>query len=569
MSVTLSGFFSGLDTSSIIAQLIAIDSIPITNLETEKDSLSEESSALGFIKSSLSTLQTKLTALNDTSSLRALTASSSSTSVGTASVDSSVGNAGSVKIEITQMATSSYLNSGGTKATDVPAGTALAQDVFGTGVLGYFTINNTQITITATTTINDIVTAMEAVPTMDAGTTEYNGTTGKFTLGTTGSLILGSSGDTSDFLQQAQLFNSNVAAGGPGYTVTSSLGVGRMDTSATLGSITNFGGIAGSISGNGVMTINGVAISYSTTDTLETFLANITSSDAGVVATYDSYADQFVLTSKTRGSQGISVVDTTGNLADAMQLRTGTDATVVLGDSTQFRVNDGAVRESADSTLSAEELGVTGLTFNPISTGTTTVTVDADTASVKTLIDDFITQYNSVQSMIESYTVIDTDDTSNNGILASDSTVSFLASGLRQIVMGSLNDTDSTYQMLEDLGITGNDNDNTITVSDSSKLEDALNNHLDEVISMFTDSTSGLYTKLSTFLDSYASDTNGIIQTRQDSITNQEKWIDDQISVLQLQIDAETEYLTNAFAAMEAATAQSQTLLQYFTNSSS
>ncbi|MFZ5806355.1 MAG: flagellar filament capping protein FliD [Verrucomicrobiota bacterium] len=560
-TITLSGFFSGLDTGSIVEQITALNRIPVTELEDEQTNLSDQSSALGFIQSSLLTLQTKLSALNDTSAFSAKAASLSDTDVGTASVDTTA-RAGSVKIEVTQLATASKVTSGGTQAADFPLGTALATDVFGDDVEGTFTINNTQLTISSTTTLNDIVTMMEGVSGMDAATTLYNTADGKFTIGSTGDLVLGTSADTSSFLREAHLFNSNVTAGGPGKTVTSDTGVGRISTTTAVGSITNFGGIAGSISGDGTMTINGVAISYTTSESLDTILERINDSDAGVVATYDSYADKFILTAKTRGSSGISVVDTSGNLAQAMQLRTGTDTDVVLGNSTKFKVDDGAVRESDDATLTEDELGVTGLTFNPIATGTTTVTIGSDVDSIKTLIDDFVTQYNSVQNMIESYVKIDTEDLENSGILSTDQTLTFLPSDLRQTVMSVLN-ASGTIRMLEDLGIEGNSDDNTITVSDTTKLTDALEDHLDEVIDMFTHATTGLYAQLDPIIESYASSTAGSIEYRQESISDQQDRIDDEIERLEAQIEAERLYMESQFAAMESYTAESQSILQY------
>lgn len=561
MAISLGGFFSGLDTTSLIEQIIALDSQPIINLQNQKLDLSDKKTAYGAINSSLTNLQNLIQNLNDPVAFKGKSVTSSS-NIGATTASTSA-SPGTISINVQQIATASSLTSG-FKATDKPAASALATSVFGSSASGYFTINNTQITIGASTTLSDIINQINS--SVPGVTASYDAATGKFSLSSNTKPILGSSGDTSNFLQGAQLFNNNISSGPP-YTVSSNTGVGRLDLTQTIGSISNFGGIAGSIAGNGSIDINGVSISYSSTDTLETVLNNITNSDAGVIATYDSYSDQVVLTAKNRGSVGISVAN--GQLAQALGLRTGVDTQVTLGNDTLFQVNGGPVRQSADATLSEDELGYTGLTFTPTSTGSTTLTVGSDVAAIKTLIDNFINQYNSSQNVISSYTKIDTSNTKNNGLLASDTTVNYLPNTLRTAMTGVVNST-GTIRMLEDLGITANSTDNTLTVSDSSKLQDALNNHLDEVISLFTstDPTNpGLASRMDSLLNSYTSGTSGALPLGETTITQQQKYIDDQIALLQAQLDAEKAYLQQQFAALETTTSNSQRINSLFSGS--
>jgi flagellar hook-associated protein 2 len=567
-TVTLGGIFSGINVNQLISQLDQANSVPITNIQNQQQTLNTQSSDIGFITTSLQSLQNSLLALNDSTLFKGKKATTSDSTVGAASVSSDA-SAGSLSLQITQLASASVLKSGG-RASDNPAGTALAQDVFGTGALGTFTINNSQFTITSTTTLNDIVNDIKSVPGVDAATTQYDSTTGKFTIGSTGNIILGSSGDTSNFLQSAQLFNSNVAAGGPGYTVTSSSGVGRLDTTQQLGSITNFSGIPGSLSGPGNIVINGISVAYSTSDTLGDLLTNITNSSAGVVATYDSYSDQVILTNKNPGSTGITVADGSGQLAQALKLRTGTDTNVTLGNSTKFSVNGGPTRESTDATLDSTELGVAGLSFTATGTGTTTISIGADTSTIKTTIDAFVNQYNSTQNLINSYTKLDTTDPTKNGDLASDQNVTFLASDLRKSTTSQLNSS-GTIQMLEDLGITGNGNDNTLTVSDSTKLQDALDNHLSEVISLFTgtNGTGGLYNSLNDTINGYVDSSTGTLPLEQQNISNQVTHMNDQIAQLQAQMKAYDDNLRSEFAQLDAFQAQTQGFSSFFGSNSS
>ena len=123
--------------------------------------------------------------------------------------------------------------------------------------------------------------------------------------------MLGSGSDTSDFLQQAELFNNGTGS------VTSSVGLGRIDGDTDLASA----GLRTAPTA-GTFTVNGVSINYTAGETLNDVISSINSSSAGVTASYDSYEDQLVLSATARGPQSITVTDGTSNLATALRLTT-------------------------------------------------------------------------------------------------------------------------------------------------------------------------------------------------------------------------------------------------------
>jgi flagellar hook-associated protein 2 len=562
MSVSLGGFFSGLDSTSLIQQLTALNRQPEVTLTREKNSNSEKSSAYNSIQSSMSSLRSTLTALNDSALYASKAAASSDATKATVSVDyTAVSSATS--INITQVATNSILTGGkisgsfvDTKLTSVPSAAANVSKVLGTTdyVGETFTINNSTITLSSGETISTLLTKMNAV---SGVTATYDSSTGKFSLSSASTIIMGSGSDTSDFLQRAQLFNNGTGS------VTSNIGVGRLDTTTAFASSDLRSGTALS---SGTFTVNGVSIAYSTSDSISTVLSNITNSTAGVTATYDSYTDRIVLTSKNRGAQNITVADGTSNIATALRLAS-TDSGISVGNATQFTVgSDTTVRQSEDQTLTAAELGLTGVTVNAIDTGTVTINVTPDTEKIKKTIDAFVTQYNSVQNLVKSYVKINTSDLSQNGLLANDSTVAYLPSMLRSATTDALRSS-GTIRMLEDLGITGNSSDNTLTLSDSSKLLAALQDHSDEVVEMFTDASTSLDHRLGSILDSYAQTGTGVLAIRQNSITEQNKNIDEQIARIEAQVLAEEAYLKQQFAALDSASGRSQQISSIFSSS--
>lgn len=550
MSVHLGGFFSGIDTTSIIQQLDALNRIPAANLQNDQLTIDDETSAFNAIASSLTQLKSAADALSDPDLFVAKSATSSNTGLGTVTADTNAIQT-SFSLEVTQLATSSSRT--GAKATQIPGNAAIASTVFGSDVVGTFTINGTQITLDGTETLNNgvgsIVDKINAVSGTTGVTASYDSGTGKFTLSSGGPAIVLATGSSS-FLQDAELFNNGLG------TVTSSNSVGRLDTNAAL-SAQSF---AAALGANGTININGTAVTWTNTDKLQDVLNRITN-NTDAVATYDSYTDKIVLTSKNRGANAITVTDTSGNLSAAFQL--GATSTFAAGNTTKFKVNGGAVRESQDATLTADELGMTGVTVNTIATGTTQITVGSDTDSIKKSIDAFVSQYNATQNVIKSYTNINTDDLTRNGLLADNSIVNTLPLEIRTLA-GSVFNASGSIRMLEDLGISGNSTDNTLTVSDSEKLQDALANHLDEIINMFTDPAMGLAAKMDDFIDAYATGPSAVISTAEQNLASQRKNLDDQIAAIYAQADAERKYLEAAFAAMDNQSAMTQQYSSFF-----
>lgn len=554
-TVTMSGFYSGMDTESILTKIKAASEIPITNLESQSTVLTNQKSAYGFISSSLSTLISKLDALKDPQLYRGHTASVTTSTVGTASADETASN-GTYDISITQVATSSSLRSGtgtNTQMGAIPAATATIASVNGMDVSNKtFTINGKTITLTGSEAIDD-GTAGSVIGKINASgagvTASYDAATGKFNLTSASTIVLGTGSDTSNFLRQAQLFNNGTSS------VESTLGIARVSATASL----DAAGFATTPT-TGNFYVNGTAITYNSGDSLNDVLTKITNSGAGVVATYDSYTDRITLTSSKRGAQGITVTDGTSNLASAMRL-TSTDSSFTIGKSTKFTVgNDPTVRQSEDETLTADELGIKGVSMTVIGTGSTQLTVGSDVAAVQTAINDFIAQYNSSQNVVASYIKVDTDDTENSGILSTDSTLTFLPSDLRS-VLSTVMDGNSSIKMLSDLGIDTNSSDNTITTVDATKLKNAMTNNLEDIVTLFTDSSSGLVAQMQTRVNTYADSTKGSIVLRTNNITSQQKTITDNITQMQSRVDAEIAFLRSEFADMEAAYNSSQNVL--------
>ncbi len=492
----------------------------------------------------------------------------SNTAVGTATVDGTGAN-GVTSIDVTQLATTTTLTGGAdsnSKLTTPPAGdTNIGTVLNETDVDGQtFTINGQTITLSSTDVLDDgnpesTNSVIGKINNSGAGVTaSYDATTGDITLtsNTPSPIILGSGADTSDFLQQAGLFNNSSTS------VASSIGIGRLDPTADLATA----GLATPPTA-GTFTVNGVSITYSSGESLNDLIGSINTSGAGVTAVYDTYEDQMVLTGNSNGPQNITVANGTSNIATALQLDSA-DSSLQEGKPTLFTVNgSNLVRQSDSNVIGSSALGVPGLTFTATGLGSTQVTVAPDVTTIASTINAFITQYNSTQTLIQQYTGVDTSDTSESGALETDSNLTFLAPQLREITSGQVNDT-ATIRMLSDLGVETNANDDTLTEVDTTDLQNALTNDPSQVEALFNDPTSGLTTTVQNLIDSYNDSLNGVIVNEQSQIKTQVQFNQSQITRMQENITAEQTNLENEFATLDEVEAQSDGLSSILSGSS-
>jgi flagellar hook-associated protein 2 len=316
-------------------------------------------------------------------------------------------------------------------------------------------------------------------------------------------------------------------------------------------------------SGHGDFKINGVSIQYNVAnDSLSNVLDRINNSTAGVTASYDASNDQIVLANKSTGDIGIGFEDVTGNFLAASGLSSGS---LEHGKNLLYTINNGGQLISQSNTIGTASSGLTGLSVTALAEGTSAkISVSSDTDSIRNAIKDFLTEYNKVQSLIDSQTASSTDAKGKvtAGILASDSDAAALASGLRSNAYNSVSGLSGVLRRLDDLGITTNGNDNSLTLSDSTKLDSALTNNLSSVKTLFLDANDGIATRLGKFLDNSIGD-KGTVTTKLTNLGKQSSTIDVQISDMERLVQNDIQRMTDSFIAMESASARSNQQLAY------
>jgi flagellar hook-associated protein 2 len=560
MELGLSGLASGFDWRTLVDQLSEVERAPQRRLLTEQTKLQQRNSAYGSIKTQLGVLRNKITALKEASLFNSRLSTVGDSSVLTAAVTSSA-VLGATTFNITQLATAAShqgATNAGTKlnSNNNVSGLVLSNAAFATAVTpGTFTVNGKQVTIATTDTLQQVFDKISTA-TSGAVTGSYNNGTDRITLGGSSTIVLGSATDTSNFLAAARLYNNGTSS------VASNANLGVVKTGATLATANFTTAVTDGGAGAGEFKINGVSIAFNaTTDSVTDVLNRINNSTAGVTASYDSLNDRFTLANKGTGDVGIALQDVTGNFLAASKLSTGT---LTRGKNLLYTVNGGSQLISQSNTITEATSGVPGVSATALKVGSTTVTVTSDTAKVKTAINDFITEYNKTQSMIDSQTASTTDAKGKvtTSALTGESDAAEIGSRLRSAAFGQVSGLAGAMDQLADLGISTNGNDNSVTLASTDALDAALAENLNAVRDLFTGTTNGLAVSLDAYLEKTIGD-DGTLVTKQENLTKQATGIDTQVADLERLVLANRERLIQSFVAMETAQARINQQMQY------
>ncbi len=567
-NLAIAGVASGTNWQTIVQELGQAEAAPETQWEQQQSNLSAQNSAFSTIASDLSALQTDIQNLQDSSLYENTSVQSSNSSIATGTTATGAA-LGTYAFNISQLATAAQLNgatqlNGANLAQPIAPGGNLSSVTIGTAgfvtpaTAGTFSVDGDIVKISTTDSLQNVFNAI-ATATNNKVTASYNASTDQITLASSDNseIVLGSAADTSNFLQVAQLFNN----GTDSVTSTSALGhvqLGRTMANSDLSTAITDGG-----SGQGAFTINGITINYNTSaESIQNVLSSINSSGAGVTASYDSINNRFVLTNNTTGDVGISAQDVTGNFLTATGLATGT---LQHGTNLLYTLNGGSQQlVSQSNTITSASSSIGGLSVTALQKGTATMSVTGDTSSVTSAIQQFVTDYNSVQSFISAQQLVTTasNGTVTPGTLTADETSAQLSTSLRSFMSTAVSSlSGNVISMLSNLGITSNGKNNTLSVN-TTTLNNAVADNLNAVNTLLNDPTNGIATKLNNYLNN-ATGVNGTITNHQASLTQQSTNLSTQISNLNKKISTDEAQWTTEFQAMEQADSHTNQELTY------
>ncbi|NMM00026.1 flagellar filament capping protein FliD [Paraburkholderia sp. RP-4-7] len=268
-------------------------------------------------------------------------------------------------------------------------------------------------------------------------------------------------------------------------------GQASLNTSLTSGSATSTVTIAFGTQNGSTFTQNAAQPGGSITinsgnNTLAGLRDAINSANLGVTATIVNDGSNtpyhLVLTSNQTGANESMQVSVQGDsgLASMLTYPPGTGDTMtqtVKAQDANLTVNGLSLTSSSNSVGTA----VPGLTLNLQQTGTSTVSVAANTSSVQTDIDNFVSAYNTLHSTIGQLTAYNPGGT--NGPLIGDATTMQIQNQLQTVLASGLTGTGSGYSSLAAVGI-GLDSDGTLSVDDTA-LSQALQSNPSQFSALF------------------------------------------------------------------------------------
>lgn len=293
------------------------------------------------------------------------------------------------------------------------------------------------------------------------------------------------------------------------------------------------------------------------------------------VVTVKEGEHKLVLTSKKTGKDGEMTIKVTGD-AEVKKALEGADE-VTKPENAIVWLNGDKVERSSNT---IKDL-ITGVTLElrevsekdpdadasaPHPFKKESLTITEDTSKVKSLIEQFVKNYNSYLSTVASatkYTAPDRDKLgegeiplpdSGNGALFSDGSLRRLTSQLKATVGGEYSDAGDVITSLGRLGITvtfdgktGEDRSGTLgtLTIDSKKLDAALKDNPKEVEALFLGKggSEGIKDRMEGIFNTYLGDKDaiqkkdGVIETTLESLREQEKRVGKQITAVQKRID--------------------------------
>ena len=294
-------------------------------------------------------------------------------------------------------------------------------------------------------------------------------------------------------------------------------------------------------------TVNDITISA--TDTIEDVADAINDADAGVQAAviFDGTNYYLTLSAEDSGAANVinlTVTDIDGDNADTNGLSRlayregGTTNLTQTQDALDSLIHVDGVTDIARSTNTIDDVieGVT-ITLTDVhaipASESDTLTVSRNTSTAVSKINSFVSAYNNVLDFFETYQGYD-EDTKIAGSLQGDGTTNQIRNHLRRLIRQDITGV-NTFSRLSDLGIILND-EGRLEVN-STTLNDALDDHFDDVIQFFAQSTTGsegFGVRMVDTLDGILDSTDGTLAARTDGIQTSIDGIEDQVERIEM-----------------------------------
>ncbi len=255
----------------------------------------------------------------------------------------------------------------------------------------------------------------------------------------------------------------------------------------------------------------------------------------------DANGARMVISSSTTGAG--TDITLGGDSALAVNAKAGPAA-----QNAKYTIDDIALESTSNTVTSA----ISGVNFELLTAGKSTVTVGANTDTLKTSVQSFVTAYNALITAITSQTKVSAvGDTTKGAALTGDSSMRSLITSVRNELVKSTGSGSMT--MLSQMGI------NTVQTTgllelDSAKWDKAVAKNAGDIAKVFT-GDDGLIKRMTKATDAYAG-TAGILASRTTSLNDKLTDLTDQQEALDRRIESLTTSLSAKYNAMDTLVAK-------------
>ena len=352
---------------------------------------------------------------------------------------------------------------------------------------------------------------------------------------------------------------SSAAAGNYSITVTALAQAHRIASSTVASEASAVSGVSGTFSfqvGGGAVT----TVTVAATTTLAQLRDGINAAKGGAEASIinDGTGYRLVLTSRNSGAANTVVVTENGT---SLALPTGPVAggvTLQAAQDAAFSIDTLSMTRSTNSFADA----IGGVTITLKKEGISTLSVTNDTSAIRKKIDDFVSAYNAVVSLVSTNSTYDAK-TQKGGGFTGESTAHDVVSSLQGLIGARVDGLPDGIRVLSQIGVKTN-KDGTLSV-DSAVLDDKIAMDLAGVSDLFN-ASGGIADRVYDYADKVTNLATGSISYRTKGLNTTVSNLTDDIAKKQDRLDREETELRTRFAKLEALLGQLTAQSSYLSN---
>lgn len=513
MPITFGGLATGLDTESIVTELMTLERRPVERMEADKTWMTNRLAAYTAFDSMLSSFHSGIKNLDsaDVLQTKKVTSSDEKYVSVTADVDAQAG--ANYQVEVVSLAQVQKSVSQGYADKSTSS--------FGLGDMTLTVGTESITTITIDSSNNSLEGIMQAINAADVGVSASiinDGTDSPYRLVLTGANVDSAFSLTSTLPTYNGDISSQLMAGGYADETVAYFGSGTLNLST-----------------GDQITLSNEANSL--TDMMEAI--NAETGTTGVTASIVADGDNYVLS--LDGGATITATDLAGGRNDALSL-TETQA----AERAHIRVDN--IDVYSDTNTLSEAIPGLSIDLLQAEVGTTTsIGVFEDTQPLMETVQSFVSGYNAVVSYVSSQSKI---GDSEGGILGGDAGLNAVKRRLQNLLT-TVVDNSGDFMALSQLGME-TQKDGTLSL-DNLTLTKAIQDHQEDVAKLLSgeDGEGGIAGQFKDYLDEVTDSQVGLLAGRKDNIDSGIKRIDSRIEQAEMRLESKEKAMRKKFAAME------------------